>query len=64
MICLGISKYLKVADCTLGMFAAFCDTLASLGYFFAEENWQLYLGWCLNEINYFNELFIFNDSES
>ena len=41
---LTLSKLMKVHDCVIGTFAALMDTLAALGFFFAEQDWQLYSG--------------------
>ncbi|XP_065210881.1 probable peptidoglycan muropeptide transporter SLC46 [Planococcus citri] len=38
-----MSKYLKIHDGIIGSFASFWDTMASIGYVFANQNWQLYL---------------------
>jgi hypothetical protein len=45
-----MSKWLKIHDGIIGAFAAFCDTLAVVGFYFAREEWQLYVGWCLEYI--------------
>ncbi|XKL66475.1 hypothetical protein PGB90_009895 [Kerria lacca] len=37
------NKLLKLHDCLIGAFAGFWDTMTVLAYFFATENWQLYL---------------------
>lgn len=38
-----MKKLFKISEGTIGTFAAFWDTLAALAYFFATEEWQLYL---------------------
>ena len=39
-----MSKVLKLHDGLIGTFAAAMDTLAAVGFFFAVQEWQLYLG--------------------
>ncbi|XP_065210773.1 probable peptidoglycan muropeptide transporter SLC46 [Planococcus citri] len=38
-----LSKYFKIHDGVIGMFAGFWDTIAVLGYLFAHDDWHLYI---------------------